>query len=104
MDAETGRVVALQCDGVDERVTPCCTFNFALSLIGYDMGILIDEETPVWDGSSPKDWMHRSLLWYSQLLTPQIGLDRINDYLALFEYGNQEMGGDLKQGNYGSSA
>lgn len=32
-----------------ERTTPACSFNIALSLMGYDAGILIDEKNPTWD-------------------------------------------------------
>ena len=32
----------------DQRYAPCSTFKIALSLIGYDLGILVDEMNPSW--------------------------------------------------------
>ena len=32
----------------NQRYAPCSTFKIALSLIGYDSGILIDEMHPLW--------------------------------------------------------
>ena len=36
-------------------------------LMGYDMGLLVDKVTPEWNGCGLADWIHRSLVWYSQL-------------------------------------
>jgi beta-lactamase class D len=90
---------------INERVTPACSFNIALSLMGYDAGVLKDENLPVWDfqegyddfshswkdSQTPKLWMSCSCVWYSKILTLQLGLEKIQSYLALFEYGNQDM-------------
>jgi beta-lactamase class D len=38
--------------------------------------------------------MRHSVVWYSQLLTPKIGMSRLQDYLAKFAYGNQDMSGN----------
>src|SRR5690606_6812231 len=89
----------------DERVSPCSTFKIPLSLMGYDAGILIDEQTPTWEfqkdyddfldtwkcTQSPQSWMKYSCVWYSKLLSCQIGLKKMQDYLARFNYGNQNL-------------
>lgn len=104
-------------ENVDDPVTPCSTFKIALSLMGFDAGILMDSENPVWkyeDGyddylecwkspQTPLTWIQRSCIWYSRLLADFLGLEKINHYLALFEYGNQDMSGGLKKAWLSSS-
>jgi beta-lactamase class D len=94
---------------IDERMTPCSTFKIALSLMGYDSGILADEKNPTWffqegyddyleswkDPQSPQSWIKNSCLWYSKVLAIQLGLENIQDYLISLEYGNQDMSGGL---------
>src|SRR5271163_1677192 len=44
-DVEKGTI--LECRGdIEKRVSPCSTFKIALSLMGYDSGILINEFLP----------------------------------------------------------
>jgi beta-lactamase class D len=94
---------------INEYITPCSTFKIVLSLMGYDAGILKDEKTPTWtfqEGydeyldswktpQTPQSWMKTSCLWYSKVLALQLGLEKIQNYLALLEYGNQDMSGGL---------
>lgn len=96
---------------INERATPASSFKIVLSLIGYDAGILKDENTPTWDfqmgyddfssswtaSQTPQSWMARSCIWYSKILALQLGLTTIQNYLALLEYGNQDMSGGLAQ-------
>jgi beta-lactamase class D len=94
---------------IDERITPCSTFKIVLSLMGFDAGILKDEKTPTWDyqegyddfmeswkaPQTPQSWMQYSCFWYSKILARQLGLEKIQSYLASLEYGNQDMSGGL---------
>lgn len=94
---------------VEEEITPCSTFKIALSLMGYDAGILQDENNPTWNyqkgyddfleswkaPQTPQSWMKYSCVWYSRVLAMQLGLDTCQNYLALLEYGNQDMSGGL---------
>ena len=105
IDGVTNEIVFELGPHIDERVTPACSFNIALSLMGFDAGILKDEETPVWDfqegyddfseswkaSQTPQSWMTRSCVWYSKIIGLQLGLETIQNYLALLEYGNQDM-------------
>lgn len=89
---------------VDERVTPACSFNIALSLMGYDTGVLQDEQAPKWDfqegyedyadswvqSQTPQTWMTYSCVWYSKNIALQLGLEATQRYLSLFSYGNQD--------------
>jgi beta-lactamase class D len=103
---------------INERVTPACSFNIALSLMGYDAGILKDEKIPIWDfqegyddfldswktSQTPLSWMTRSCVWYSKIIGLQLGLETIQNYLALLEYGNQDMSAGLATPGPKSSA
>ncbi|MBP9743417.1 MAG: hypothetical protein KBD37_08665, partial [Burkholderiales bacterium] len=40
-----------------------------------------------------------SVVWVSQLLTPQLGISTIKDYLQKFNYGNQDFSGDPGKNN-----
>lgn len=97
---------------VQKRVTPCSTFKMALCLMGFDSGILQDLDMPVWrydeeyrswngqfseswtQPHSPKLWIENSCIWYSQILTFQLGLKTFSHYVQLFDYGNQDLSGD----------
>ena len=92
-----------------QRMSPCCTFNIALSLMGYDAGILKDEKDPIWPfqagyeddydswktSQTPLSWMKHSAVWYSKLLATQVGLETMQSYLTLFDYGNRDLTGGL---------
>lgn len=94
---------------INKRISPCSTFKMTLGLMGYDAGILKDENAPTWDfqegyddwleawrsPQTPLSWMKYSCVWYAKLLALQLGLEKIQDYLASFEYGNQDMSGGL---------
>lgn len=96
---------------INKRFSPCSTFKMTLSLMGYDAGILKDDNNPTWDfqegyddwlaswraPQTPQSWMKFSCVWYAKLLALHLGLEKIQSYLASFEYGNQDMSGGLAQ-------
>jgi beta-lactamase class D len=95
------------------RYTPQSTFKIALSLLGYDAGILKNEAQPKWpfkegydpvinvcNGShNPRSWMRDSCVWYSQVLTQKLGMERFKEYVVKFNYGNQDISGDKGKNN-----
>lgn len=97
----------------DKRYAPCSTFKIALSLIGFDSGILVDATNPVWpfkegyvdwrdvwkQDQTPQSWMKESCVWYSQVLTKQLGMQKFQDYVTKFSYGNQDLSGDKGKNN-----
>ncbi|MEQ5827206.1 class D beta-lactamase [Sulfitobacter sp. NFXS29] len=108
IDAPTGATLLEEGD-CDRPVTPASTFKLPLAVIGYDTGLLIDAETPVfsyrtgdpdWGGApwrqdtSPTDWLRHSVLWYSRRLTHELGADRLAHYARRFGYGNADFSGD----------
>ncbi len=92
---------------------PCSTFKIVLSLMGYDDGFLIDETHPelpfkegyddyleVWKQSqTPKSWIKNSCLWYSRLITKELGYEKFHSYVTKFNYGNQDISGDKGKNN-----
>lgn len=94
---------------INERATPACSFNIALSLMGFDSEILKNEQNPTWPYQegyddylelwkaphNPHFWMKHSCLWFSKLLASQLGLETIQSYLAAFSYGNEDMSGGV---------
>jgi beta-lactamase class D len=105
---------------IKERVSPCCSFNIALALMGFDTGIITDAETPSWvrqeedqecpwvepqEGPiSPLQWMRQSCVWYSQMLARELGSSLIQNYLERLGYGNLDMTGNPDQGDGSSHA
>ena len=97
----------------DKRYPPCSTFKIAISLMGCDSGILIDETHPTWDFKSgymnwlerwkhphnPKMWLANSCAWYSQVITKKFGEKQFSDYTRRFAYGNQDTSGDKGMNN-----
>ncbi len=92
---------------------PESTFKIALSLMGFDAGILKDAEHPEWPYKkeyelylnvwkyphNPRTWIRDSCVWYSQVLTRQLGMKRFQDYVDAFRYGNQDLSGEKGQNN-----
>lgn len=105
IDGVTSETVCSLGVNIYRRVHPCSTFKIALSLMGFDAGILKDVTTPTWNfqegyenylevwkvPQTPRSWMKYSCVWYSQLLRSQLGLEKVQSYLESFEYGKQEM-------------
>jgi beta-lactamase class D len=90
-----------------ERYAPCSTFKIAISLMGYDDGILIDELHPeypfrkgyadwlaVWNQPhNPSSWLKNSCVWYSRVITHKLGVDKFKTYVTALNYGNQDVSG-----------
>lgn len=87
---------------------PQSTFKIALSLMGFDSGILQSPKTPsfpfkkeylpginVCKGDhNPQTWMRDSCVWFSQVLVEKIGAKKFRDYVRKFNYGNKDLSGE----------
>lgn len=107
MNAATDAIVMERGGNANLRRTPCSTFKIALSLMGFDAGILKDESDPVWPfrqgypeyleawkaPQNPATWIKCSCIWYSQVLVAELGEERFHDYVRQFDYGNQDLTG-----------
>lgn len=116
VDAATGKAL-LREGQCEQRVTPASTFKVAISLMGYDSGILVNEGSPQlpfregyvdwlpeWrSATGPAAWMKHSVVWYSQQVTTRLGAGRFQSYLDRFDYGNRDASGGLAQAWLGSS-
>ncbi len=105
INGKTDEIVLELGPHINKRISPCSSFKIALSLMGYDAGILKNEMNPVWDFQegyedwleswraplTPESWMKFSCVWYSKLLALHLGMEKIQNYLAAFEYGNQNI-------------
>lgn len=89
-----------------EQLPADSTFKIPLSLMVFDQGIINQQSIFIWDrkdrglaawneDQTPKSWISNSTVWVSQLLTPQLGLNRIHSYLKKFNYGNQDFSGGI---------
>jgi beta-lactamase class D len=91
----------------EEFLSTTDTFQIPLALMGFEESVLETAEKPVIDyrkgypdwveiwkrPHNPTSWMQESVLWYSQLIASQLGMPKIQEYLAKFDYGNQDMSG-----------
>lgn len=112
VDQATGKTLHQngECAG---RYTPVSSFKLPLALMGYDAGILIDRHNPAWlykDGYTfnkdddrgsidPTTWESRSVVWYSQKLVAEMGLEKFRHYVTMFHYGNMDVTGDRGRDN-----
>lgn len=91
-----------------QRFTACSTFKVPLALMAFDSGVLKDEKVKLkWDeheysiaswnrDHDAESWMKDSVVWYSQKLTPKLGMQKIKKYLKNFHYGNQDFSAGLE--------
>ncbi|MDX1921294.1 MAG: class D beta-lactamase [Candidatus Caenarcaniphilales bacterium] len=104
----------IQQDGdCESRHSPCSTFKIAISLMAYNDELLINEtqpELPFKNGypdyiekwkqpHNPSLWMKNSCVWYSQVLTQSLGMNKFKEYITKFNYGNQDIVGDKGKNN-----
>lgn len=92
-----------------ERFPACSTFKVPLAVMAFQAGILKDEnQTLKWDGQkrfldqwnkdqNAQTWMKESVVWFSQELTPKLGIGQFKKYLKDFQYGNQGLTGGITQ-------
>lgn len=88
---------------------PQSTFKIPLSLMGFDSGLLKSETNPSWSrpkgtnphinvckaDHNPRTWMRDSCLWYSRILTTKLGMEKFQNYVTNFSYGNMDLAGGL---------
>jgi beta-lactamase class D len=109
---EKNQIISQEGD-CNKRYAPCSTFKIPLSLIGFDSKILKNEELPKWkfkkdyvafldkwkQDQTPQSWMKNSCVWYSQVLTKKLGMEKFQNYVNKFNYGNMDLSGDKEKNN-----
>jgi beta-lactamase class D len=107
IDAASGQRLVHDGD-CEQRFPPMSTFKVAISLMGYDSGVLRDAHAPRlpfkkgyadwipdWrKATDPTDWMTYSVVWYSRQITARLGERRFEDYVKRFNFGNMDVTGD----------
>lgn len=95
------------------RHSPCSTFKIPLSIMGFNEEVLVDETHPEWhfkegyddfleiwkQPQQPTSWMKNSCVWYSQVMTQEMGMKHFRNYVTKFNYGNQDISGDQGKNN-----
>lgn len=97
---------------VTTQASPCSTFKIALSLMGFDAGILKNEKDPLWPfpenypagiekwkkPHDPRSWMEDSCVWYSKKLIEELGFQKFSAYMSKLKYGNGDISGEGNSG------
>lgn len=108
---EGDRYLVKDGENCDVRYSPASTFKIVLAVIGFESGILKDENRPVWHSEKPVSflsdywsgdkapltWMRYSIVWYSQSLTSNLGMKAFQKYIDLLNYGNRDLSGNEGQ-------
>src|SRR5690606_31158323 len=88
LDADSKAVIHEAGSDCDEPNTPASTFKVPLAVMGFEAGLLKDGENPAlpWKAEygvnkpedkatvTPKTWLRDSVLWYSRVLTQEMGM------------------------------
>lgn len=96
---------------------PQSTFKVPLAIMGFDSGILKNENEPKWAmpkgeethlgvhriPHTPRTWMRDSVLWYSQIFTEKLGIKKFQKYVDEFDYGNKDLAGGVRNAWVSSS-
>lgn len=108
---EGNKYLIIEGKNCDVMYSPASTFKIPLAVIGFESGILKDENRPVWHSKKPVDflfdywsgdktpltWMKYSIVWYSQELTSKLGQKTFQKYVNLLNYGNKDLSGNEGQ-------
>jgi len=94
----------------EQRIAPDSSFKIPLSIMAFDQNLINQDTHFKWDGKdkglaswnhdqTPKEWLSNSVIWISQEITQQLGMEKIQEYLKKFDYGNQDFSGDPGKNN-----
>jgi len=103
-------IIASDKDRSGQDMLPASTFKIPNSIIALETGVVVDPDKDVfkWDGVTRsieawnKDHTLRSAIAASavpvyQEIARRIGVERMQKYLDLFDYGNRDIGGGIDQ-------
>jgi beta-lactamase class D len=91
----------------EERFLPASTFKIFNSLVALETGVIADEKTIIpWDGvdrgfapwnrdQDMQSAIKNSTVWFYQELARRVGQERMQQYINLVGYGNQDISGGI---------
>jgi beta-lactamase class D len=108
LDLKGGRVVVTDLERAETPFLPASTFKIPNSLIALETGVVADADHPTfkWDGVVREidDWnrdhtlrtaIKASAVPVYQEIARQVGPERMQHYVAAFQYGNRDIAGAL---------
>jgi len=115
MDLSTGQATRHNPQMAGRAFSPCSTFKIPNSLVGLETGVIPGPDFVLaWDGTEYEiaAWnrdhdlrsaIASSVVWYYRELARRVGLERMQDYVARFGYGNQDLSGGVDRFWLGST-
>ncbi|MCL4703753.1 class D beta-lactamase [bacterium] len=106
-DLKNDKYLAYNSERLQQGYVPASTFKILNSLIALETGVIADEnEIFKWDGTvrdvtawnqdhNMRTAMKNSAVWFYQELARRIGLERMQHYVDLADYGNKNIKGGL---------
>lgn len=103
-DAQTKKYWIYNDSIAHKAFSPASTFKIANSIIALETGVAtganyllkwdgVKRDMPLWNQDQTLESAYKnSCVWYYQELARHIGAQRMKDYLAKFNYGNQRIG------------
>lgn len=110
----SGQIIRHNTVRAQQRFIPASTYKIPNSLIAletevakgaehmipWDVAVKPDEGfwSPAWSGNHTlRSAIRLSVYWYYQTIAREIGVERMQEYLDQFDYGNQDLGGGIDQ-------
>lgn len=105
-DAETEALIQFGDSYADSMFTPASTFKVPHALIALETGVVTDTTIFPWDGTERgwtmwdrdltfADAIHYSAIHLFQQIAPQIGRERMQEWVQRFEFGNEDISGEI---------
>ena len=95
LDLRTGKRFRVNPEGCNTRFAPFSTFEIPASLIGLETGVVHDPDRAWQQDQGLRSALARSIDWYFSELATRVGEPRMKQWLATFDYGNQDVSGGL---------
>ena len=95
MGLRTGKRFRVNPEGCNTRFAPFSTFEIPASLIGLETGVVHEPDRAWQQDQTLPTALARSIDWYFSELATRVGEPRMKQWLATFEYGNQDVSGGL---------
>lgn len=104
-DRDQNRYIRYNPERCDQRFLPASTFKILNSLIALETGVIPDENYRIeWDGTRYDNaaWnqdhtmqtaFQNSVVWYYRAVARRVGIEKIQHYVDLTDYGNQDTSG-----------